>query len=48
MIEHVLLQVANLAAARKFYVAALQPLGYKVVKEIEGVRVGFGAKVINQ
>jgi catechol 2,3-dioxygenase-like lactoylglutathione lyase family enzyme len=41
MIDHVILNVHNLAAGRAFYVNALAPLGYEVVMEIPG-GVGFG------
>lgn len=41
MIDHVGLEVADLAASRAFYAAALAPLGYQLLMEFEGV-CGFG------
>lgn len=42
MIDHISLNVSNLAASKAFYVAALAPLGYGVLMEFPGV-VGLGA-----
>ena len=42
MIDHVVLNVRDLQASRRFYAAALGPLGYSVVKEAGGL-IGFGA-----
>jgi len=44
MIDHIGIRVKDLAASRKFYEAALKPLGYKVVMEVEGHGVGFGTE----
>src|SRR3954469_21084243 len=41
MIDHLSLNVSDLAASRAFYEAALAPLGFGVVMEWEG-RVAFG------
>ena len=41
MIDHVGLDVSDLATSRAFYEQALGPLGYAVVFEMEGL-VGFG------
>jgi catechol 2,3-dioxygenase-like lactoylglutathione lyase family enzyme len=41
MLDHVVLNVKNVAASRAFYLKALAPLGYQVIMEFpEGV--GFG------
>ncbi|HKQ96782.1 MAG TPA: VOC family protein [Candidatus Polarisedimenticolia bacterium] len=42
MIDHIVVSVRNLEASRRFYAAALAPLGYGVVKE-SGDLVGFGS-----
>ena len=42
MIDHVNLNVADWSASRDFYVPALAPLGYEVVKEWDGAATGFG------
>jgi len=42
MIDHIVLSVRDLVASRRFYAAALGPLGYTIVKEGKGL-VGFGA-----
>lgn len=45
MIDHVVLNVRDLEASRKFYVAALAPLGYSVVMDFpEGVGFGIAGK----
>ena len=41
MIDHVILNVKNLASSRKFYEAALEPLGYSVIMS-SPQGVGFG------
>src|SRR3954468_23349440 len=41
MIDHLSLNVSDMAASRTFYEAALEPLGFGVVMEWEG-RVAFG------
>ena len=43
MIDHVSLGISNLTRARKFYDAALRPLGYKMVWPIPGYGFGYGA-----
>lgn len=43
MLNHVSIGVRDLAAARRFYEAALKPLGYRCVYESEG-SLGFGAE----
>ena len=42
MIDHVVLNVRDLKASKKFYGGALAPLGYTLVKEY-GAGAGFGA-----
>ena len=42
MIDHVGFNVSDLAAAKRFYEAALRPLGYSVAMEWEDQHVGFG------
>lgn len=42
MLNHVSIGVRSLAAARRFYQAALEPLGYACVYQAEG-SCGFGA-----
>jgi catechol 2,3-dioxygenase-like lactoylglutathione lyase family enzyme len=42
VLDHVGVNVSDLAAARSFYVAALEPLGIKPIMELEGVAAGFG------
>jgi len=42
MIDHAVLRVKDLTKSRRFYVAALAPLGYRVIKEFPGF-VGLGA-----
>lgn len=45
MIDHVVLNVSNLDASRRFYEAALAPLGLAVIAEFpEGVGFGSGSK----
>ena len=41
MIDHVLIGVRDIAAAKRFYDAALQPLGYQCLSQSEG-SLGFG------
>ena len=41
MLDHVGIEVGDLASSRKFYEAALDPLGIKLVMEFEGM-LGFG------
>lgn len=41
MIDHIVLNVRDLAKSKRFYAEALAPLGYRVVKEFPGA-VGFG------
>ena len=42
MLDHISLGTANLARARKFYDAALKPLGYKMVLPVPGYGYGYG------
>jgi catechol 2,3-dioxygenase-like lactoylglutathione lyase family enzyme len=42
-IDHVTIKVKDLAKAKKFYAAALAPLGYTQLMDFEGKFVGFGA-----
>jgi len=42
MIDHVSLQVSNYARSKNFYVAALAPLGFELLREFEGKVGGFG------
>lgn len=43
MIDHVSLQVSDLARSKRFYLAALAPLGYSIAKEDPGDHsIGFG------
>jgi catechol 2,3-dioxygenase-like lactoylglutathione lyase family enzyme len=42
LLDHVSLPVTDLAAARAFYAAALEPLGFGIVAEPDGA-VGLGA-----
>ena len=42
MLDHISLGVTNLARARKFYDAALKPLGYKMVLPVPGYGYGYG------
>ena len=43
MIDHIILKVKDAAASRKFYLAALAPLGYSIQMEFGG-GVGMGEK----
>jgi catechol 2,3-dioxygenase-like lactoylglutathione lyase family enzyme len=43
MFDHVMLKVKDLNASKRFYTAALAPLGFSVQYEDDGV-VGFGPK----
>ncbi len=42
MLDHVGVNVSDFAAARSFYVAALEPLGIKPLMDFEGIACGFG------
>jgi catechol 2,3-dioxygenase-like lactoylglutathione lyase family enzyme len=42
VLDHVGVNVGDLASARSFYAEALAPLGIKPLMEIEGVACGFG------
>jgi catechol 2,3-dioxygenase-like lactoylglutathione lyase family enzyme len=42
MIDHVSLRVSDLERSKRFYAAALTPLGYRVLMEFPGV-AGLGA-----
>jgi catechol 2,3-dioxygenase-like lactoylglutathione lyase family enzyme len=42
MIDHVILNVRDYAASKRFYEEALAPLGYEVVLEFGGFGCGFG------
>jgi catechol 2,3-dioxygenase-like lactoylglutathione lyase family enzyme len=42
MIDHVSLQVSDYPRSKDFYVAALEPLGYELLREFEGKVGGFG------
>lgn len=44
MIDHISIGVRNVAASKRFYDAALQPLGYHCLSESPG-SLGYGAKV---
>jgi catechol 2,3-dioxygenase-like lactoylglutathione lyase family enzyme len=41
MFDHVSIGVRDIAAAKRFYDAAFQPLGYKCLSEVEG-SLGYG------
>ena len=41
-LDHVGLEVSDLARSKEFYAAALKPLGISVILEFEGVACGFG------
>ena len=43
MLDHISLGISNLTRARRFYDAALKPLGYKMVWPIPGYGFGYGA-----
>ena len=43
MIDHVSIGVRNVAASKRFYDAALQPLGYRCLSDSPG-SIGYGAK----
>ncbi|HKB07966.1 MAG TPA: VOC family protein [Candidatus Polarisedimenticolia bacterium] len=46
MIDHVVVRVKDFEKGRRFYETALQPLGYRVVREFPGfVGLGIGDKV---
>ena len=40
MIDHIVIRVRDLAKSRRFYVEALAPLGYTIVKEVDPF-IGF-------
>jgi catechol 2,3-dioxygenase-like lactoylglutathione lyase family enzyme len=42
MIDHAVVRVRDIKRSRRFYEAALQPLGYRVIKEFPGF-VGLGS-----
>lgn len=44
MINHVTLWVNDIEESKKFYLAALAPLGYKLLKDSEPKWIGFGQK----
>jgi len=46
VLHHVQFVVSSLSEAKKFYLAALTPLGYKEIYTIEGVVAGLGANGI--
>ena len=43
MIDHISIGVRNVAASKRFYDAALQPLGYECLSDAPG-SLGYGAK----
>jgi catechol 2,3-dioxygenase-like lactoylglutathione lyase family enzyme len=43
VLHHVHFVVSSLSEAKKFYLAALAPLGYKEIYAVEGVVAGLGA-----
>jgi catechol 2,3-dioxygenase-like lactoylglutathione lyase family enzyme len=45
MINHISIGVGSIAAAKRFYDAALKPLGYACLSESEG-SLGYGAKSV--
>jgi catechol 2,3-dioxygenase-like lactoylglutathione lyase family enzyme len=47
LFDHVKLPVSDVAAAKAFYAAALQPLGFAIIKESPDA-VGFGAASTSQ
>src|SRR5512144_1539436 len=44
MIDHVSLRVSDYARSKRFYEAALAPLGYKLIMEFGGQAGGFGVE----
>ena len=42
MLDHININVSDLARSRAFYLAALAPLGYEIRKEHAGESAGFG------
>jgi catechol 2,3-dioxygenase-like lactoylglutathione lyase family enzyme len=42
MIDHITLYVSDYAKAKRFFLAALAPLGYEVCREFEGRACGLG------
>lgn len=45
MLNHISIGVRNIAKTKKFYDAALKPLGYKCLSEAEG-SLGYGADAV--
>jgi catechol 2,3-dioxygenase-like lactoylglutathione lyase family enzyme len=45
MLNHISIGVGDIAKAKRFYDAALKPLGYKCLSESEG-SLGYGAKTV--
>jgi catechol 2,3-dioxygenase-like lactoylglutathione lyase family enzyme len=43
MLDHLILGVSDYERSKAFYSAALAPLGYEVVVEVEGLSCGFGS-----
>ncbi|HEY8515287.1 MAG TPA: VOC family protein [Candidatus Binatia bacterium] len=43
MIDHLGISVSDFERSKRFYQAALAPLGYQLVKEYAGIAAGFGA-----
>jgi catechol 2,3-dioxygenase-like lactoylglutathione lyase family enzyme len=43
VIDHLKLHVSDLEKSKAFYGAALEPIGYRVIMETAGERVGFGS-----
>lgn len=46
MLNHIALRVSNLEKSKKFYIAALAPLGYKLLKEKTN-SAGFGTEDVD-
>ena len=44
MIDHIGLQVSDFAKSKRFYAAALAPLGYKTLREFGDDAAGFGVE----
>ena len=45
-LNHISINVADIDKMREFYLAALKPLGYRVVMEFDGKIVGMGGSFI--